>query len=116
MEVKGRDLSIGLPRKIMVTSEEVREALSEPIMGIVTAIKEALEDTPPELSADLVDLGIVMAGGGALLRGLHQVLAEMTGLPVRVAKDPLTAVARGTGVFLEQLDQLRGRLKELEEA
>ena len=115
MEVKGRDLSVGLPRKFVITSEEVREALREPVLGIVQSIKEALEDTPPELSADLVDLGIVMCGGGALLRGLHQVLSEETGLPVRVAKDPLTAVARGTGVFLEQIDQLRGRLKELEE-
>jgi rod shape-determining protein MreB len=115
MEVKGRDLSIGLPRKFVITSEEVREALAEPVQGIVHALKDALEETPPELSADLVDLGIVMAGGGSLLRGLHQVLSEDTGLPVRVAKDPLTAVARGTGVFLEQLDQLRGRLKELEE-
>jgi len=126
MEVKGRDLSVGLPRKFIVTSEEVREALAEPIEGIISAIKEALDDTPPELSADLVDLGVVMAGGGALLRGLHQVISEQTGLPVRIAKDPLTAVARGTGVFLDQLDSLpgvfldqidslRGRLKELEE-
>ncbi len=115
MEVRGRDLSVGLPRKIVVTSEEIREALKEPTDGISTAIKDALEETPPELSADLVEMGIVMAGGGSLLRGLHQVLAEATGLPVRVAKDPLTAVARGTGVFLEQLSTFRGRLKELEE-
>jgi rod shape-determining protein MreB len=115
MEVKGRDLSAGLPRKVMITSEEVREALREPIAGIIQSIKDALEDTPPELSADLVDLGIVMAGGGAKLRGLHQVISEETGLPVRVAKDPLTAVARGTGVFLEQLNDLSGRLRELEE-
>jgi rod shape-determining protein MreB len=115
MEVKGRDLSAGLPRKIVVTSEEVREALREPIDGIIQSIKDALEETPPELSADLVDLGIVMAGGGAKLRGLHQVISEETGLPVRVAKDPLTAVARGTGVFLEQLGELSGRLRELEE-
>ncbi len=115
MEVKGRDMTIGLPRKFVVTSEEVREALSEPVQGIIMAIKEALEETPPELSADLVDLGIVMAGGGSLLRGLHRVIAEETLLPVRVAKDPLTAVARGTGIFLEQLDSLRGRLRELEE-
>ncbi len=114
MEVKGRDLSVGLPRKIIITSEEVREALREPVGGIVQAIKDALEETPPELSADLVDLGIVMAGGGALLRGLHKVISEETGLPVRVAKDPLTAVARGTGVFLEQLDKLRARLRDLE--
>lgn len=115
MEVKGRDLAVGLPRKIVVTSEEVREALAEPIEGVIAAIKEALEGTPPEISADLVDLGIVMAGGGALLRGLHQVISEQTGLPVRVAKDPLTAVGRGTGVFLEQLEHYRGRLRELQE-
>ncbi|MEN8150559.1 MAG: rod shape-determining protein [Planctomycetota bacterium] len=115
MEVKGRDLSAGLPRKVVITSEEVREALREPIADIVHSIKGALEGTPPEISADLVDLGIVMAGGGSKLRGLHQVLSEDTGLPVRVAKDPLTAVARGTGVFLEQLGELSGRLRELED-
>jgi rod shape-determining protein MreB len=115
MEVKGRDLSVGLPRKILVTSEEIREALREPIDGILGAIKEALQETPPELAADLVDLGVVMAGGGALLRGLHQVISEKTGLPVRVAKSPLTAVARGTGIFLEQIEDYRGRLRELEE-
>jgi rod shape-determining protein MreB len=108
-------MSAGLPRKVAITSEEVREALREPISGIVAAIKEALEETPPEISADLVDLGIVMAGGGAKLRGLHQVISEDTGLPVRVAKDPLTAVARGTGIFLEQLGEFSGRLRELEE-
>ena len=115
MEVKGRDLSVGLPRKIIATSEEIREALREPVDGVIMAIKEALDETPPELSADLVDLGIVMCGGGALLRGLHRVIAEETGLPVRVAKSPLTAVARGTGVFLEQIESLRGRLRELED-
>jgi rod shape-determining protein MreB len=115
MEVKGRDLSVGLPRKIVVTSEEIRDSLREPILGVVDAIKEALEAAPPEISADLVDLGIVMAGGGALLRGMHQVLSEETGLPVRVAKDPLTAVARGTGIFLEKIEEYRGRLRDLEE-
>ncbi|MHC4858935.1 MAG: rod shape-determining protein [Planctomycetota bacterium] len=115
MEVKGRDISVGLPRKIVITSEEVREALREPVDGIIQSIKECLEETPPELSADLVDLGIVMCGGVALLRGLHQVIAEQTGLPVRVAKAPMTAVARGTAAFLEQIELYQGRLKELEE-
>ena len=97
--------------------EEVEETAEIEETDVVEEVEaEEAEETPPELSADLVDLGIVMAGGGALLRGLHQVLAEQTLLPVRVAKDPLTAVARGTGVFLEQLDLLRGRLRELEEA
>jgi rod shape-determining protein MreB len=88
MEVKGRDLAKGLPRKVVVTSEEVRAALAEPVLAIVAAVKATLEATPPELSADLVDLGIVMAGGGSLIRGVDRVIAEETGLPVRVAKEP----------------------------
>ncbi len=109
MDVKGRDLKQGLPRKVVVTSEEIREALQEPIRAIVEAVKATLEATPPELAADLVDSGIVMAGGGSLLRGLDRVIAEEINLPVRVAEDPLTAVARGTGVFLEKLGELRSR-------
>ncbi len=107
MEVKGRDLQSGLPRKTVVESEEIREALAEPVSYIVGAIKTTLESTPPEISADLVDLGIVLAGGGALTRGIDRVISEQTGLPVRVAKDPLTAVARGTQVFLDDLDRFR---------
>lgn len=115
MEVKGRDLARGLPRKVVVTSEEIREALSEPVSAIVGAVKATLESTPPELSADLVDLGIVLAGGGSLIRGIDRVISEETGLPVRVAKDPLTAVARGTQAFLDNLGQFRSMLAASEE-
>ncbi len=108
MEVKGRDLGRQLPGKVVITSEEVREALNEPVTMIVNAVKECLERTPPELSADLVDNGIVLAGGGSLLRGIDRVIAEQTGLPVRIVKEPLLAVARGTQIYLENLDQLKG--------
>jgi len=115
MDVKGRDLKQGLPRKVVVTSEEIREALQEPVRGIVETVKATLEATPPELAADLVDSGVIMAGGGALLRGLDRVIAEEINLPVRVAEDPLTAVARGTGVFLEKLRDLRVALDSSED-
>ncbi|MCE9634418.1 MAG: rod shape-determining protein [Planctomycetes bacterium] len=115
MEVRGQDVGRGLPRKLVVTSEEIREALSGPVREIVGAVKATLEATPPELSADLVDLGIVLAGGGSLIRGIDRVIAEATGLPVRVAKDPLTAVARGTQVFLENLGEFRSMLAAAEE-
>jgi rod shape-determining protein MreB len=105
MAVKGRDLMAGLPRKVEITSEEIREALREPVRAIIEAIKMTLERTAPELSSDLVDKGLTMAGGGALLRGLDRVIAQETGLPVRVDSSPLEAVARGTGVFLENLDR-----------
>ena len=103
MEVKGRDLVNGLPKTLSVTSEEIREALQEPVSSIVEAVRITLERCPPELSADLVDRGLVLAGGGALLRGLDTLLAEQTGLPVHVADDPLSAVAEGTGVVLSEL-------------
>ncbi len=102
MEVRGRDLVTGLPKTITVTSREIQEALSEPISGIVDAVKTTLERTPPELSADILDRGIVMSGGGALLRGIDRLLAEETGMPVQIADDPLTCVARGTGIALER--------------
>jgi rod shape-determining protein MreB len=104
MEVAGRDLMIGLPRRTVVTSTEIREALLEPIMSIIQAIRTTLENTPPELAADLVHQGITLAGGGALLRGLDVIIEQEVQLPVRVADDPLTSVARGTGEFLDQLD------------
>jgi rod shape-determining protein MreB len=104
MEVAGRDLMIGLPRRTVVTSTEIREALLEPIMSIIQAIRTTLENTPPELAADLVHQGITLAGGGALLRGLDVIIEQEVQLPVRVAEDPLTSVARGTGEFLDQLD------------
>jgi rod shape-determining protein MreB len=107
MEVKGRDLVAGLPKTLTLTSEEVREALHEPIMTIIDAIRFTLERCPPELAADLVDRGIVLAGGGALLRGIDKLVTEQTGLPVHVADDPLSAVAEGTGMVLHELKFLR---------
>ncbi|HNQ22378.1 MAG TPA: rod shape-determining protein [Phycisphaerae bacterium] len=102
-EVRGRDLIGGLPRKCVVTSEEIREALREPVGQIVGCVIETLETAEPELAADLVENGIHLAGGGALLRGIATVLAEATGLDVRLVDDPLTCVARGTSVYLENL-------------
>ena len=107
MEVKGRDLVAGLPKTISISSQEVREALQEPLLTIVDSVRITLERCPPELSADLVDRGLVLAGGGALLRGLDKLLAEETGLPVHVAEDPLSAVAEGTGRALSELKFLR---------
>ena len=107
LEVKGRDLVAGLPKTVTVTSEEVREALQEPVRAIVEATKISLERTPPELSSDLIEHGIVMAGGGSLLRGLDKLISEETGLPVHVADDPLTAVAKGTGKVLDEIHYLR---------
>ena len=100
LEVKGRDLVDGLPKTITVRSEEIREALEEPVSAIMQAIHEALEKTPPELAADIVDRGIVMTGGGSLLRGLDKKIREETGLPVFVVEDPLTCVVRGTGKII----------------
>jgi len=110
MDVRGRDLIAGLPKTITITSEEVREALQEPVQAIVDASKLSLENTPPELAADLIDRGIVMAGGGALLRGLDKRIAEETGLPVHIADDPLTAVVLGTGQTLNMPHRLRKRI------
>ncbi len=107
MEVKGRDLVAGLPKTLTITSQEVREALLEPISTIVESVRVTLERCPPELSADLVDRGLVLAGGGALLRGLDRLLQEETGLPVHVAEDPLSAVAEGTGRALSEIKFLR---------
>jgi len=104
MEVRGRDMVSGLPRKMVISSEEVREALSEPVTSIVEAVTRTLERAEPELAADLVDNGIMLAGGGSLLRGLDTVLSNATGLEVRIADDPLTCVARGTSIFLENLE------------
>jgi len=107
MEVKGRDLVAGLPKTIVITSQEVREALLEPISTIVESVRVTLERCPPELSADLVDRGLVLAGGGALLRGLDRLLSEETGLPVHVAEDPLSAVAEGAGRTLHAIKFLQ---------
>ena len=104
MEVKGRDTISGLPRRSVATSIEIREALSDPVRQICEAIRAILEEAPPEISADLVDSGIVIVGGGALLLGISEAISDALGIPARVADDPLTAVARGTGVFLEKLE------------
>ncbi|MBN1422804.1 MAG: rod shape-determining protein, partial [Planctomycetes bacterium] len=114
MVVRGRDLIAGLPRAVTVNSEEIREALREPVQAIVHAVRSTLEKTPPELSADLVERGMVLCGGGVLLRGLDKVINEETGLPVYFAEDPLTCVARGTGMFLEQFEQFEPILETLE--
>ena len=107
MEVKGRDLVAGVPKILELKSEEVREALSEPVNAVVEAAKIALERTPPELAADIVDKGIVLVGGGSQLRNLDVLLREATGLPVMLAEDPLNAVAIGTGRTLDELHLLR---------
>ncbi len=106
MDVKGRDLMGGLPKTVSVTSAEIREALMEPVTRIVEAVRMSLERCPPELAADLIDHGIVLAGGGSLLRGLGRLISEETGLPVTVADDPLRAVALGTGIVLQEMDTL----------
>lgn len=106
MEVKGRDSVAGLPKTIHVTSQEIREALSDTMAAIVDAVRSALERCPPELSADLVDRGFVLAGGGALIRGIDRLLSDKTGLPVIIADDPLSAVANGTGAVLSDLNWL----------
>jgi rod shape-determining protein MreB len=106
MEVKGRDLIVGIPKTILVTGEEIRESLREPIMAIVSAVHTCLEQIPPELAADIVDKGIMVSGGGALLRGLDSLLHEQTGLPIRVSDDPLTCVVRGAGALLDDVKLL----------
>jgi rod shape-determining protein MreB len=106
MEVKGRDLVAGVPRSAVVNSDEVRDALLDPVSGIVDAIRNALEGTPPELSADIVDKGIVLTGGGSMLRGLDRLIRSETGLPVAVADDPISAVVLGAGRALDELDLL----------
>ncbi|OZA40791.1 MAG: rod shape-determining protein [Hydrogenophilales bacterium 17-61-76] len=106
MEVKGRSLAEGVPRSFNVSSNEILEALTEPLNAIVSAVKMALEQTPPELGADIAEKGMVLTGGGALLRDLDRLLMEETGLPVIVADDPLTCVVRGCGRALEEMDKL----------
>jgi rod shape-determining protein MreB len=107
MEVKGRDTLTGLPRTIVVTSEEIREAMREPINFIVNVVKTTLEETPPELASDIVERGIVMAGGASLVRGLEKLISQETGLPVVLAEDPLRAVVVGTGKYLEEIRNLK---------
>ena len=106
MEVRGRNLAEGIPRSFTLNSNEILEALQEPLTGIVEAVKKALEQTPPELGADIAEKGMVLTGGGELLRDLDRLLMEETGLPVIVADDPLTCVVRGSGKALEKMDKL----------
>lgn len=106
MDVKGRDLVSGLPKTINISAREIRMALQEPVTSIVEAVRSTLERCPPELAADLIDRGIMLAGGGALLRGIDKLISEETGLPVFVAEEPLKAVANGTGVVLQEMDTM----------
>ena len=110
IEVRGRDLVSGLPRTVRMTSSEAREALAEPVAQIVEAVKQTLERTPPELAADIVDRGIIMVGGGSLLRGIDRLISEETGMPVTITEDPLSAVALGTGRALEEIETLKRML------
>jgi len=107
LEVRGRDLVAGLPKTLTINSEEIREAIAEPISTIVEAVRVTLERCPAELSADLVHKGLILVGGGALLKGLNKLLSEETGLPVTVSDDPLSAVALGTGKILEEINVLK---------
>lgn len=112
MEIKGRNLLNGLPENIMISSSEIREALAEPLSHVIEAIKTTLEKTPPELAADIIDQGITLAGGGALLRGLDMLINKETGMPVNIAKSPLDCVAEGTGKVLEDIERLHEVLND----
>ena len=104
MDVRGRDLIAGLPRTIPLTSSEVTEALEAPLQQIVATVRNVLEETPPELSSDIIDKGMVMSGGGSLLRNIDRLLTQVTGVPCHVAENPLNCVALGTGLALEHFD------------
>ena len=106
MTLRGRDLLTGLPRAVDIGADQVRDAIEGSVQQIVDTIKDTIEETPPELVADIMDQGVVLAGGGALLQGLDRRVAEATQMPVHVADDPLTCVARGTGKVLEELDSM----------
>jgi rod shape-determining protein MreB len=109
-EVRGRDLVTGLPKTMTITSTEIMEAIKEPVNAIIDAIKVTLEKTPPELAADIMESGIMLTGGGALLSGLDQLITKETGMPVHIAAEPLNCVALGTGLALEHIDTLRNVL------
>ena len=113
MEIRGRDLISGLPKTIKVTTSEVREALTEPITSIIDAIKSTLEKTPPELASDVMERGIILTGGGALLKGLDTLISMETGIIVKVAEDPLDCVVIGTGTVLNEIGELRKVLVSL---
>ena len=111
LQVSGRDVMAMMPRRVIVSSEEIREAMKEPFEAVLHAIKETLEETPPELAADLTDRGITMAGGGSLIRGIDRAIKKEIDVPVRIAEDPLTCVARGTGLVIENLDKFKDALE-----
>ena len=113
VEIKGRDLVNGVPKEIVITERQVAESLQEPVMAIVEAVKIALENTAPELAADIVDKGIILTGGGALLANLDQVLRKATGLPVTVAEEPLACVAKGSGKALDEVSRLKNALSTI---
>ena len=113
VEIKGRDLMNGVPKEIVISERQVAESLAEPVSQIVEAVKVALENTAPELAADIVDKGIVLTGGGALLTNLDQVLRNATGLPVSIAEDPLACVVKGTGRALDEFRKFRGILSTM---
>jgi len=110
MEIRGRDLIAGLPRTIPMTSSEVMEAIELPLQAVITAVRQVLEDTPPELSSDIIDKGMVMSGGGSLLRNIDKLLTQVTGVPCHVAENPLNCVVLGTGLVLEHFDFFRDSL------
>lgn len=110
MNVRGRDLLSGLPKTVVVTSTEIMEALHEPVYSIIDTIKQTLEATPPELAADVMESGITLTGGGALLRGLDYLISDETGMPVHIGNEPLNCVATGTGLVLEHIDTLKAVL------
>ena len=106
-EVRGRDLVTGLPRQVIVTDSDIREAIMPSVLGLVDGIKEVLETTPPELLSDIMHRGLVLSGGGALLRGFNTLLGNVLKIPIYIAEDPLTAVARGTGVILDEFESFQ---------
>ncbi len=109
-EIRGRDLSTGLPKNVIITSDQVQEAMAESLSEIVEVVKMTLEKTPPELASDIIEKGIVLAGGGALIKNLDKLLSQKTGMPVYVAEEPLDCVVKGTGKTLEDLDRLKNVL------
>ena len=110
MDIRGRDLVTGLPKTVTITSDEMLKAIHDPIHEIIDTIKQTLEATPPELAADVMETGITLTGGGALLSGLDRLIAEETGMPVNIADEPLNCVVKGTGIVLEKIDKLKGVL------
>lgn len=107
MRIRGRDVLTGLPKEITVTSQEARKAMHHSIRSIVMAVKNTIEETPPELIADLINRSIILAGGGSLLKGLEELIHHETNLPVKIIDDPLTSVVRGCGMVLEHIDELK---------